>query len=342
MKLSALLMNLYSKTIWLLFILLSSIPSIANAQHTIDSRAWLSEIDDTVSVARLLIPGAHDAATGDGFDNSLASVYATTQDVGLRLQFESGVRAFDLRPVMHGDTMQIAHALFDTRLTFDQAIDIILSELDANPSEFAIILMRNENDTERGHGTWASLMQRCLNRVSNRLAEYSDTISVGQLRGKILLFSRDRYDAPQYGAYIHNWPDKPTLATCLIESNSGKTEMLVQDFYETTGQQMQIKIQSLEDLLHLSAEKKVFESRTWIANYASGYASTTPEGYSLSEGYRQNAASTSRALCKCLSAWTFPIKPSGLLFIDFAGVDHSEGYNVGGLSLTRAIIKANF
>jgi len=302
----------------------------------------LGEIDDSVMVARLLIAGAHDAATGEGFFDSLADTYATTQDVGLRMQFESGIRAFDLRPVMHGDTMQVAHALFDTRVSFGQSLDIIISEIDAHPTEFAIILMRNESDTERGNGSWASLMERELSRVGDRFAEFSDTIRVGQLRGKILLLSRDKYDGHQYGANIVDWPDMPTMAECRWQGANGSGTLLVQDYYETVGSRQQTKNDAIEALLRLSSViNGAGKTPVWIANYASGYAATTAEGYSLSSGYRQNAASTSAFIRQFLASGSIQNRPAGIVFMDFAGVDLSENYAVGGLSLTRQIIKVN-
>lgn len=326
----------------LLLSLLFSLSMVsAFGQNDVAMNAWMGQIDDSMLVARMLIPGAHDAATGDGFYHPQAYTYAATQDIPVRLQFESGIRAFDLRPVMHNDTMQVAHALFDTRLTFSAALDAIIAELDAHPSEFAIVLMRNESDTERGAGSWAALMESELSRVSHRLAEFSPTVRVGQLRGKILLLTRDRYSGRQYGAYIPDWPDMPTMAECPMESNDGQSTIVVQDYYQTDGGRQQTKCDAIDSLLRFSSEQSQSDSIVWIANYASGYAQTTSEGYSLSSGYRQNAAATSASLCRSLAAWQNTAKPSGIVFMDFAGVDLSEGYAVGGRRLTEMIVNRN-
>ena len=57
---------------------------------------WMMEIDDRVAVSSLSIPGAHDAATGEGL-HSLPG-FGVTQSLDIKGLWESGVRAFDLRP----------------------------------------------------------------------------------------------------------------------------------------------------------------------------------------------------------------------------------------------------
>lgn len=313
----------------------------AYGQYGGDLAAWLSQVDDTTMVARLLIPGAHDAATGEGFVEEMAQTYAVTQDVGLAMQFESGIRAFDLRPVMHGDTLQIAHGLFSTTISFGEAVDAITAELDRHPMEFAIVLVRNESDTECGTSSWAALMRRELDRVSHRLADFSDTLKVGQARGKILLLSRDTYEGDVMGAAVSDWPDKPVLGQSVLVGRHGSATLLVQDYYETVGEQQNIKNAALTELLGLSATRNGVGGVPWVLNYASAYAATDGEGHSLSSGYRQNAVATSAVVTHHLAGWRGHGKPSGVVFMDFAGVNRSDGYDVGGLTLTRWLIQTN-
>jgi len=324
------------------FLLIVQLCCVATfGQYKGNLATWLSQVDDTVMVARLLIPGSHDAATGEGFVEEWAQTYAVTQDVGLALQFESGIRAFDLRPVMHGDTLQIAHGRCTTRITFGQAIDVIASELDRHPTEFAIVLVRNESDTERGESSWAALMRRELDRARHRLAYFGDSIRTGQLRGKILLISRDAYDGEVIGATVADWPDQPTLARGVLTSPQGSAPLLVQDYYSTAGERQSVKNAALTALLDLSAAEYSSFGVPWILNYASAYAATDDAGNSLSRGYRQNAVATAAAATRHLAEWRGQAMPSGVVFMDFAGVDSSDGYAVGGLTLTKWIIQMN-
>lgn len=323
------------KTLFLSFLLSCT---MAQAQETVPTDSWLARISDTARVAELLIPGAHDAATGEGFADNEAQMYAVTQDVPLALQFESGIRAFDLRPVMHGDTLWVAHGRYTTRTTFHDALATIIHQLEQHPTEFAIILVRNENDTEHGQGTWQQLMANELARIETHLATFRPDISVGEMRGKLLFFSRDAYNEPVRGAMIDNWADMTEHSTTPLRYPEGETMLTVQDYYETVGAKQEIKSAAICQLLDLSAEEKSHGNTKWIFNYASGYALTDSTGYSLSAGYRANAEATSAAIHTYINMYKGATKPAGVVFIDFAGVDMSAGYKVNGLQLTRELI----
>lgn len=327
--------------ICLLVSMFLSFSATAIGQDNGSTRTWLSRIADTTKVANLLIPGAHDAATGEGFYDREAAKYATTQDIPLALQFDSGIRAFDLRPVMHGDTLWIAHGRYTTRITFGEALRVIVSKLQENPSEFAIILVRNESDTEYGNGSWQSLMAQELGKVSDRLAEFKPDISVGELRGKILFFSRDAYTPPICGAMVDNWGDMTEMDTTLLTYPRGRSELIVQDYYETTGSKLQQKASAISRLMDLSTKSSNTDPIRFIFNYASGYALTDGTGYSLSAGYRANAEATSASTRAYINNYKETVQPRGVVFIDFAGVDLSEKYKVMGLTLTREIIRMN-
>ena len=76
-----------------------------------DTEQWMKGLEDDMLVSSLSIPGAHDAATGEGL--FAPPGFGRTQSLNLKELWECGVRAFDLRP-----------AVRDTLLYIEQTLDI--------------------------------------------------------------------------------------------------------------------------------------------------------------------------------------------------------------------------
>ena len=84
---------------------------------------WMSRLPDETYVAVVSIPGAHDAATGSGWEagyESLGDLFARTQDLNLAELWSVGVRAFDLRPCTRDGYLNINHGIIPTRVRFDK------------------------------------------------------------------------------------------------------------------------------------------------------------------------------------------------------------------------------
>ena len=71
----------------------------------------MKRIDDEVLVASMSIPGAHDAATGEGMYSP--SGLGITQQLTLQELWDCGVRAFDLRPAVKDTLLYISWAIED-------------------------------------------------------------------------------------------------------------------------------------------------------------------------------------------------------------------------------------
>ena len=121
----------------LLLILLSVIHLYIYSQNN-----WLSRIADETPIADIAIPGSHNSATG----NKLESItrIGVTQLLTIDKQWEIGIRAFDLRPDICNDEINIYHGPLKARITFSQAIETILKKLENAPNEFAIIIIRQQ------------------------------------------------------------------------------------------------------------------------------------------------------------------------------------------------------
>ena len=98
---------------------------------------WLSMVKDETKVCKLSIPGTHDTMTGMGFYQPvLKYVFNTTaisQVSTLEEQMASGLRFFDIRPVVSIDTLatdpaekqilRLSHGISEIDVTFEETID---------------------------------------------------------------------------------------------------------------------------------------------------------------------------------------------------------------------------
>ena len=105
------------------------------------------------------------------------------------------------------------------------------------------------------------------------------------------------------------------------------------------------KIAAIKRMLDYSMTHQTIVKSTicWIFNFTSGYSKMTNlfgQTFATSEGYRDNAAHTNAAVLDYLNQ--HEAGPMGIVMMDYAGVDRSEGYEVKGLKLTTAIIANNF
>lgn len=315
---------------------------------------WMARVPDSTQVCRMTIPGTHDAATGDGFaraDSTVAMVTAKTQELPLSRQWAAGVRAFDLRPAvitMPDGTrhLHIFHGEFATRLTMDAALSLIADSLAAHPTEFAVVVMRHEASSSRDESQWAALMGQLLARHADVLADFSPAMTAGDMRGKILLISRDRYDGPLHGAHAEGWRHDADFwhhPAATLTGKGGQCRLAVQDFYDTSlPGAMKKKLRAISRMLKAARKAHGYgNAPVWTINHASGYALTADIGaaepVSLSDGYRANAAATNAHLLR--KAAKGGIKAAGIVMADYAGTDTSAAYRVMGGSLVDMITK---
>lgn len=316
---------------------------------------WMSKLPDNALVCMLSIPGTHDSGTGNGFEPDVEAYgerFARTQDLDIARQWKAGIRAFDLRPCSRGDYLHINHSVISTNVRFDEVLFMLRDLLIANPTEFAIIHMNHESDgdTERNYNDLAAGLLKD-NRIKNYLANFNSTLSVKDVRGKILIISRDRYaDEPVAGGFFSGWTGSDNWerqTSCRIRGKAGtEAACYVQDYWEThaPGTQ-QTKIDVIRRMLDFSTrhESTSRDNAVWYFNMASAYAlvdTLLGKPFALSDGYRLNATNTNAAVIEYLKS--HQAGPTGIVMVDYAGVNKSNGYKVRGKELVKAIIANNF
>lgn len=202
----------------------------ALASARADVANWQSYLPDDVFVAHVSLPGTHDTATGHGWTSKSTLTgpsKSTTQAVSIDDQIAGGVRAFDFRPGIRSNKLNCNHGMDETKLYLDAAFDKLTAYLDAHPKEFFVIHLFRGNVYRTGElpdgavllgGTEKVADQQKYNNLFNEffnkgkyadyIVDYSPYLKVKDIRGKMVIFRRDRIDFAHVakGGNLGNWP----------------------------------------------------------------------------------------------------------------------------------------
>ncbi len=325
----------------------------ALATLSINAANWMERLPDDLYVAQVSIPGAHDSATGNGFTSSLTAMFAQCQDISVAEQWKRGVRAFDFRPIVKKDHLHINHGIAETNLRFDDALHLLRDSLIANPSEFAIIHMLYANNYDSDKSTYVTMLTELLQSEDLKpyLINYTPALTVGDMRGKILILSRDEYALkPISGGFFRSWCGDinwgaQTSASIIGPGSGSIGKLYVQDFANTTTDNggVQKKVDAVNQMLEASTKIVVTkpEDIVWVFNFASSYPGTI----STADGYRENATYTHAAIIDYFK--THDPGPTGVVLMDYTAVDRSPNENSGkyvtrGQEAVDTIIANNF
>lgn len=321
-----------------------------------DNAAWMANIPDNTFVSQLSIPGSHDAGTGHGVNNIFVlvsgSTYATTQEKTLTEQWNSGIRAFDLRPAVDGSSLRIYHGIVSTNLYMDNALSTLCGLLDSHPTETCIVIIRHETDAYGTGGssgdknTWGEKMKNLLNSnpTKSHAVNYTPEAKLGDVRGKLIILSRDNYDTNPVGGYITGWgfnADFNSQQGGRISGVGTQGPLYVQDYYNVSASGASAtKTASIQRLLQFSTSENT-NPGLWVINQTSGYTltgETFGHTYPTSDGYRDNAATQNPVVINYLNNNS---GSAGIVLMDYAAEDASGSYQVKGQALTNALINNN-
>ena len=338
---------------------------------------WLDMVRDEVKVCKLSIPGTHDTMTGMGFyQPGLKFVFnmtAISQLSDLEEQMNSGLRFFDIRPVVSTDTiakkkiLRLTHGISELDVSFEQTIDWLQAYLKAHPSEFFIAKLQFDNGFEDQKDVY-SLLSDVLHMSKYQglfVENWRPDITVGEMRGKILWLSR--YDLRLLNDLYHypivycDWPDEdPDIEEDLnpaaqrncamynMEDSTIKARLYKQDYYKTTTEKrMKNKQKTVIDMMHSAREANATDENIWIVNHCSAYTEVSPRGYIT------NAANLHPLVVEDLQKYegTVGITPMDMACHDYVhciingGMPYTSDYLYGfyplSQSLTNLLIKSN-
>ena len=305
---------------------------------------WMGQLDDNTYLSQVSIPGTHDSATGEGWTGYLGEMFGPsmgqTQDLSIAQQLDCGVRAFDLRPCVAENELVINHGILQTKATFPETLKQLCQFVAEHPTEFVVVVMRHESDGDDNSNQWNDMMNTCLNSddIRPQLSDYKRDITVGELRGKVLVLSRDKYATTPVGGFINGWGHQADYVSGFIRGSVGAAcKLYVQDFFEVM-ENMTAKLNGIEKLLNFSTKNNVYKNTqhlTVCINCTSGYTASAS-----TDGNKDNAAQCNRKVIDYLADETHA-GPTGIVFMDFAGTDASGSYEVKGQELVNTIITNN-
>lgn len=336
---------------------------------------WMSYLPDELYVAHVSIPGTHDTATGHEWESSLGKSMSTTQVATIDEQLAGGIRAFDFRPGLktnsetNEDYLVCAHGTTYLKLTLDEAFKKLSDFLDAHPKVFFVIHLFRGNIYRSGDGSsteaqrqsYNSLFDKTFNKgdFSKYIIDYTPELKVKDIRGKIVVFRRDRIDFAhiEKGGNLSNWPgdaENWTKDNYVTASNathpSVKGKIFVTDVSspKNDATKFETEITSITNLYNYAISQPTpteaaasgFYRPDWTMIFTSGEYNG-----SGTKAYLNNAVETNPHLTKLISESTVK-GPVGIVFSDWVLADkHTYSnveYEVKGNDLVTAIIENNF
>ena len=247
---------------------------------------WQYRLPDKTFLSVVSIPGSHDSATGSGWASleAFGDLFARTQDLTIAEQWSLGVRAFDLRPCVYEDYLNINHGIMPTTLHFEDVMAQLRDSLIANPTEFVVIHMLHETDGDQVENAYNTRIQQVLqsDELKDYLVGFRRNLTVGDMRGKILILSRDKYASKPIGGFFQNWTGEANWAkqtqgkiTGASTSSTYTANCYMQDYSDThNAGGVDTKIEALTRLLDYSTTHKTSSvlSIVWVLNFMSAYS----------------------------------------------------------------------
>ena len=331
---------------------------------------WMSYLPDDMFVAHVSIPGTHDAATGHEWETAGGVSMSTTQCTTLDEQLENGIRAFDFRPGLKTGTdyLVCAHGIHFLKLHLDEAFKKLTDFLDAHPKEFFVIHLFRGNVYREGEGSnnskevrekYNALFDELFNKgeLNDYLIDYAPDLTVKDIRGKIVVFRRDRIDFAHIAkaGNLTGWPgdkeqwskDRHTTAVNATHP-SVRGELYVTDVSSPKRDELNIELTSITDLYNFSTTQATPNEEGakgpyrpyWVMCFTSGeYAG------SGTSAYLNNAVETNPHLTSLIIK-SEKKGPVGVVFSDWVltekHVYNGKTYEVKGDKLVKAILENNF
>lgn len=313
--------------------------------YTGDKTEWMKHIPGTTFASQVTIPGSHDSATGEGW-TTLASMagaatYSQTQNVKIDAQLAAGLRGFDIRPYYYGREWVCSHGIHTTTLSLEDCFGKFTTFLTEHPSEFIVIHLYHG-----GSGWTSSDMQRLptfLANYSDYLVNFRRDLTVDDLRGKILIFSREEYDGSTYGAKLGSlrnyfgwgsWVDWERATNIIARGNIVSPLNEGRLFYQDLAgfNDIEEKKAEIKKLLDVTTSYQANSGETciWFFNFGSGYTGST----STSASYKSTATACNPEYISYLESKP---GPAGIVLADYVCVEETQG-----TALIDALINNNF
>lgn len=309
---------------------------------------WMENLRDDFKIGAMSIPGAH-----------AANCNTLTQDLSIEELWKAGVRAFDIHTEMVDNTLYCKYQGNSSK-TVETFFGEIISKLDSNPREFALVLVYEPTEDSVGSG-WINAFRALLKtHHSYILDEFHCGIILSQVRNKIVLLSRPAYytanegdmrklvytetnqsglEVPErapIGGLCLDWNNSDDLGdqkgTGAMNKHGAIIDLWTQDYCNVANQTL--KSSAITNMMDAAIERDLNEAvPSFVLNYTSVIASSAA-------GYRASAGTNNKVALDKLNSLSGS-KGVGVVFMDYAGVDNSEGVATYGAQLVQKLIDRN-
>ncbi len=317
---------------------------------SVDNSRWMKSLANSRLVADLSLPGSHDACTAEGWNSELLGfmfeLTAKCQDLTIQEQLKIGMRVFDLRPERaygtDGYELRCSHGIASTKMLVADFFRTLKKFLTTNPSEFCILTvdLSATSDMKAWKSEFTTLLTS--NEFKDMFANFKPRLTVGEMRGHVLILSRVEYAAQPIGGYCYGWVydlelEKQTKGH-IKGADGSKTPLWVQDYWGKTTRDG--KDEAVVRMLEAAvARDMTVDCPAWVINFPSAYF-TLP----LSDSYRENATFANVVTADWLETHDGSV---GIIYMDFSGMDKSVSYNgetvykTEGMRLVNQVIQQN-
>lgn len=257
------------------------------------SADWMADIPNDALVSSINIPGTHDTGTASvNFDASGQASLSSCQKYYYGEQLNVGARSFDIRcdadnddasldkiNIVHGNSLVVCHERGTnfTPLTLKSLLDDSIRFLNNHSSETIILTIKRDAGSEVG-------LAKALGEFIKDNKKYfwtGDSIpTMGEARGKIILFRRYKVDYDYVGAGVElkwfgpdltNWDNYSysDYEYAIPIYDNSKQSVYVQDAYSEGSDSKRDFIKGT--LKQTTGEDKSHEipGRAWVYNYTS-------------------------------------------------------------------------
>ena len=195
--------NLLRATALVLTAVLSVLAVIPLQHAETDRSDWMAELDDSLPLNALFLPGTHDS----GALHSIADVSGKCQTLTVSDQLEIGVRFLDIRLQLVNDELKIVHSFVDQQTDFSDIMDDMAAFLRENPSEFLLVSFKEDADPKRSEADFSATLEAALHAYPDIVSESNALpVTVGEARGKLHVIAR--YADATLGLPCHSgWVD---------------------------------------------------------------------------------------------------------------------------------------
>ena len=178
---------------------------------------WMDFLSDDAALRNIVIPGSHDAGSV-----TMPSA-AETQNSYIRTQLLYGVRYFDIRVQKKPRGLLIFHGPVSGQ-PFADVLESVKAFLETHPSETVILDFQHFKGGSEAD-TFAAVSQtlgpdRFIVTIPDGMTplEAADTLTLGECRGKALIFWGKDYETPESDFLFPRNNDNGSLSGCALES----------------------------------------------------------------------------------------------------------------------------